>query len=239
MPALSSSSATRRTRCSRIASSVRSLSKGRTSVSKEVHPMISASRSYDVVILGSGIAGLAGALAAHALGLQPVVLEKAAALGGGTVHSYGLIWVGQNHLAQAAGHSDTRDEVLAYMRFLGGGNVDDSRLNTFVDRSPEALNFFEQCGVRFRIVHGVTDHYYDKAPGSHAVGRSVEADLISGFDLGGWRERVAVPHDVPCFVTAEEPGAASTPFRAGMPILSVCARGRICAARAWAWSASS
>ena len=166
--------------------------------------MISASRSYDVVILGSGIAGLAGALAAHALGLQPVVLEKAATLGGGTVHSYGLIWVGQNHLAQAAGHGDTRDEVLAYMRFLGGGNVDEARLTTFVDRSPEALRFFERCGVRFRIVRGVTDHYYDKAPGSRAVGRSVEADLISGFDLGGWRERVAVPHDVPCFVTAEE-----------------------------------
>jgi flavin-dependent dehydrogenase len=50
--------------------------------------MISASRSYDVVILGSGIAGLAGALAAHALGLRPVVIEKAATLGGGTVHSY-------------------------------------------------------------------------------------------------------------------------------------------------------
>jgi len=28
--------------------------------------------------------------------------------------------------------------------------------------------------------------------------------LISGFDLGEWRERVLVPHDVPCFVTAEE-----------------------------------
>ena len=74
--------------------------------------MLSASRSYDLVILGSGIAGLAAALAAHALGLQPVVLEKAATLGGGTVHSYGLIWVGQNHLAQAAGHGDTRDDVL-------------------------------------------------------------------------------------------------------------------------------
>jgi FAD binding domain len=130
---------------------------------REVHPMISAGRSDDVVILGSGIAGLAGALAAHTLGLQPVVLEKAARLGGGTVHSYGLIWVGQNHLAQAAGHSDTRDEVLAYMRFLGGGKVDDGRLTTFVDRSPEALKFFERCGVSFRIVRGVTDHYYDKA----------------------------------------------------------------------------
>ena len=72
--------------------------------------MISASGSCDVVILGSGIAGLSAALAAHALGLEPIVLEKAAALGGGTVHSYGLIWVGQNHLAKAAGHADTRGE---------------------------------------------------------------------------------------------------------------------------------
>jgi len=166
--------------------------------------MISASGSYDAVILGSGIAGLAGALAAEALGLTPIVLEKAPKLGGGTVHSYGLIWVGRNHLADAAGHVDTQDEVLAYMRFLGGGNLDEARLSAFVDRSPEALKFFEKCGIRFRLVGGVTDHYYDKAQGSHAVGRSVEAELISGFALGSWRDRVAVPHDVPCFVTAEE-----------------------------------
>jgi 3-oxosteroid 1-dehydrogenase len=166
--------------------------------------MTSASGSYDVVILGSGIAGLAGALAADALGLQPIVLEKAPKLGGGTVHSYGLIWVGQNHLADAAGYNDTQAEVLAYMRFLGGGNIDDARLTTFVDRSPDALKFFEKCGVRFRLVRGVTDHYYDKAPGSHAAGRSVEGELISGLDLGGWRDRVSVPHDVPFFVTAEE-----------------------------------
>ena len=68
-----------------------------------------ASDAWDVVILGSGIAGLAGALAAHELGLRPLVLEKAGTLGGGTVHSYGLIWVGQNHLAEAAGYRDTRE----------------------------------------------------------------------------------------------------------------------------------
>jgi 3-oxosteroid 1-dehydrogenase len=166
--------------------------------------MISAKGPHDVVILGSGIAGLSAALAAHALGFKPVVLEKAARLGGGTVHSYGLIWIGQNHLALAAGHGDTREEVLAYMRFLGGGTIDEARLSAFVDRSPTALRFFEKCGVRFRLVRGVTDHYYEKAAGSHAVGRSVEAELISGFDLGDWRDRVSVPDDVPCFVTAEE-----------------------------------
>jgi hypothetical protein len=77
-------------------------------------------------------------------------------------------------------------------------------MQTFVDRSPEAVQFFEACGVRFRIVRGVTDHYYGKAPGSHATGRSLEVELISGFDLGDLRERVLTPEDVPCFVTAEE-----------------------------------
>src|SRR6266540_3818468 len=112
-------------------------------------------QSYDVVVLGSGIAGLAGALAAHELGLKPVVLEKASLLGGGTVNSYGLIWVGQNHLGEAAG-----DDVIAYMRFLSGGFLDEERMATFVDRGREALKFFEACGVRFRLVRGLTDHYF-------------------------------------------------------------------------------
>src|SRR5208337_488298 len=113
---------------------------------------MTSSDAWDVVIIGSGIAGLAGALAAHELGLRPLVLEMARTLGGGTVNSYGLIWVGQNHLAQAAGYRDRRDEVIAYMRFLGGGSFDDDRMSTFVDRSPEALKFFEECGVCFHLV---------------------------------------------------------------------------------------
>jgi 3-oxosteroid 1-dehydrogenase len=163
-----------------------------------------SSDAWDVVILGSGIAGLAGALAAHEMGLRPLVLEKAGTLGGGTVHSYGLIWVGQNHLPHPAGYRDTRDEVIAYLQFLAGGSFDDDRMAAFVDHSPKALKFFANCGVRFRIVRGLTDHYYGSAPGAQPVGRSVEAELISGFDLGDWRERVSVPDDVPCFVTAEE-----------------------------------
>src|SRR6266851_7188257 len=170
---------------------------------ENVDPMTSGD-ARDVVVLGSGLAGLAGALAAHQLGLRPIVLEKARTLGGGTVNSYGLIWVGQNHLAEAAGYGDTRDETIAYLRFLGGGSLDDDRMSNFVDRSPEALRFFEKCRVRFRVVRGVTDHYYGKSPGSHAVGRSVEAELISGFDLGDWRGRVPAPDDIPSFVTAEE-----------------------------------
>jgi succinate dehydrogenase/fumarate reductase flavoprotein subunit len=106
--------------------------------------MATPSSSYDVVILGSGIAGLTGALAAQELGLQPVVGGDAR---GGTVHSYELIWVGQNYLARNAGIADSHDEVIAYMRFLGGGAVDEARLTAFVARSPEVLKFFVDCGI--------------------------------------------------------------------------------------------
>jgi len=58
---------------------------------------------YDVIVLGSGIAGLAAALAAHEHGFRPVLIEKSAQIGGTTADSYGLIWVGGNHLMRQAG----------------------------------------------------------------------------------------------------------------------------------------
>jgi succinate dehydrogenase/fumarate reductase flavoprotein subunit len=39
---------------------------------------------FDVAIVGSGIAGVSAALAAHEHGLRPVLLEKSDLLGGGT-----------------------------------------------------------------------------------------------------------------------------------------------------------
>ena len=159
---------------------------------------------YDVVVLGSGIAGLAAALAAHEAGLRPVLIEKADTIGGTTTNSYGLIWIGSNHLMRAAGEADTRDEVIAYMTFLGGGELDDKRMTALVDRSPEVLRFFEDCGIKFRLVGGIVDHYFGVASGARGAGRTVEADLISGYELGEWRERIRTPKDAPYFVTAAE-----------------------------------
>jgi 3-oxosteroid 1-dehydrogenase len=54
---------------------------------------------------GLGIAGLAAALAAHEHGLRPLLIEKADLIGGTTSDSYGLIWVGGNHLMRRAGET--------------------------------------------------------------------------------------------------------------------------------------
>src|SRR5215475_7244935 len=128
-----------------------------------------SSQSYDVVVLGSGIAGLAAALSAHAAGLRPVLLEKADVFGGTTTDSYGLVWVGGNDLMRAGGESDRREDIVAYMRFLGGGELDDDRMAALVDHSPAVLRFVQSCGIPFRLVQGLVDHYYGLAEGARGA----------------------------------------------------------------------
>ena len=161
-------------------------------------------KQYDVVVIGSGITGLAAALAAAELGLKPVVYEKADKFGGGTAASHGGIWIGVNHLELAEGYDDTREKVVDYMNFLGGGELDQERMLTFVDRSPEAMKFFESCGVQFRLTKGFTDHYYDRGPGTTAEGRMFEVELISADDLGELKDSVLVWPQAPLEMTVEE-----------------------------------
>jgi 3-oxosteroid 1-dehydrogenase len=160
--------------------------------------------AFDVVVIGSGIAGVSTALAAHEAGLRTILIEKADKLGGGTSFSMGGIWIGNNHLARIAGYSDSRDAVLSYMRFVGGEEADDERLVAYADRGPEALKFFEDCGVRFRISRGLTDHYFGVAPGSVAEGRCLNTDFIAATDFAHWQEAILSPRDTPIEVNSEE-----------------------------------
>lgn len=166
--------------------------------------MAIAASKYDVIVLGTGIAGLAVALAAHEKGLRTLVIEKADKVGGGTTNSYGLIWIGDNHLARSAGYKDSRDDIVSYMRFVAGGEAFDESMMAYIDRSPEALKFFEGCGIPFQLTKCVADHYVGVAPGAKPEGRSLEVKLISGYELGEWRNRVRMLTVQPCYLTAEE-----------------------------------
>jgi 3-oxosteroid 1-dehydrogenase len=160
--------------------------------------------SFDVVVIGSGIAGVSTALAAREAGLRPLLIEKAGKLGGGTAFSMGGIWIGNNHLMRAAGYQDSRDDVLSYMRFIGAEETDEERLVAYVDRGPEALKFFEDCGVRFRISFGLTDHYFGVAPGSVAEGRCLNTEFIAATELGEWQDAILAPRDTPIEVNSTE-----------------------------------
>ena len=89
-----------------------------------------AVRGHDVVVLGSGAAGLTAALAAAAGGADVGLYEKADLLGGTTAISGGIVWVPGNHLMDRSDGIDAAErdadpaEALRYLRALAGDALD-------------------------------------------------------------------------------------------------------------------
>ncbi|SHJ27833.1 FAD binding domain-containing protein [Roseomonas rosea] len=148
-------------------------------------------QGWDVVVVGSGLAGLATAIAARLLGLDCLLVEKAAMVGGGTAISSGLLWIGDNHLNAAAGGGDSPEAVRAYLRYVGADGLDPARMEAFAAEAPGALRFFEAAGLPFRLSPRL-DHY-GMAPGATAGGRPVELPAIDLAELGEWADRVLRP----------------------------------------------
>src|SRR5438874_10947203 len=77
--------------------------------------------TYDVVVLGSGAAGLTAALAAAVEGATVAVFEKADQVGGTTAWSGAGIWIPGNQPARAAGVEDSTERGLEYLLSLSNG----------------------------------------------------------------------------------------------------------------------
>ena len=98
----------------------------------------------DVVVLGSGGAGLMAALAAASKGLSVFVYEKSSQLGGTTAISGGGIWVPNNHVMKASGFEDQEDDATTYLSRLTLGEIDPEFIYDYVRSAPEMLLFLEQ-----------------------------------------------------------------------------------------------
>jgi 3-oxosteroid 1-dehydrogenase len=144
--------------------------------------------TVDVVSVGSGLGGLAAAIVAHDEGKKALVLEKAPKLGGVSAYSGGELFVPANHLQEGAGIRDTREQGLAYLRFLAAGYADPELQSALLDVGRVAAQYFqERAGVRWKIIKGFPDYHFPKAPGTLAAGRYLEVELFKGSDLGEWQ----------------------------------------------------
>src|SRR5215204_1627147 len=88
---------------------------------------------HDVVVLGTGAAGLVAAIAAHDAGAAVGLYEKADVVGGTTALSGGIVWVPNNPQAAAAGISDSRADALTYLDSLSLGMIDRTLVETLID----------------------------------------------------------------------------------------------------------
>jgi succinate dehydrogenase/fumarate reductase flavoprotein subunit len=169
--------------------------------------------SFDVVVLGTGAAGLTAAIRASAAGATVGLFEKADRIGGTAAWSGGMAWIpGNPHMAEV-GASDSREEALTYLMSLSNGMIDERAAQAFVDRGPEVVRWLEaNSPVRFFAIAGFPD-YHPENPGAKSKGgRTMECPLFAFRDLGDWAARVALGPQLSGTLTITE-----TPLGRGAP----------------------
>ncbi|CAM3332196.1 3-oxosteroid 1-dehydrogenase [Mycobacterium frederiksbergense] len=151
-------------------------------------------QEYDVVVVGSGAAGMVAALTAAHQGLSTVVVEKAPHYGGSTARSGGGVWIPNNEILKRDGVKDTAEAARQYLHAIIGDAVPADKIDTYLDRSPEMLSFvLKNSPLKLCWVPGYSD-YYPETPGGKATGRSVEPKPFNAKKLGADEKGLEPPY---------------------------------------------
>ncbi len=162
--------------------------------------------SVDVVVLGTGGAGLVAATAAADAGASVALVEKGDRVGGTTALSGGTTWIPANPHQRAAGVVDDRAAALAYLESLSHGLIDPELAAAFVDTGPEFVRWIEAATpVRYHVVPGLPDYHPEHPGGLPRGGRSLDPALFSFRRLGAWADRVVPAERVPRLQLTETP----------------------------------
>lgn len=150
--------------------------------------------NFDLVVIGSGAAGMSAALRAHDLGSRVVIVEKSPRYGGSTAMSGGVVWVPNNPQMGPKGVPDSREKALSYLRGITDGEVEDGRITAYVDQSLRVLDYLhEHSHLRLDALEDYTD-YYPERPGGQRGGRSMEPIPFDASGLGEEFNLLRKPH---------------------------------------------
>lgn len=133
----------------------------------------------DLIVVGSGAAGLATAITAQSRGLKVVVLEKEAVFGGTTALSGGVLWIPLGPHGRQQNTKDTREAVRQYLMNETGQFYDEATVEAFLDNGPRMVEFFER-ETAMQFVPTLYPDYHPDVGGGVDVGRSI---LAAPFDI--------------------------------------------------------
>lgn len=128
---------------------------------------------FDVVIIGSGFAGMACALKAGRAGLRVLMLEKMSVVGGNSAICGGNVACPGNPVQKAQGIKDSKELFIEDCLRDGLGINHTNLLATIADRCNDTIKMVVDCGCEFVPNHMLFE-------GGHSVPRSYEIKAGSG-----------------------------------------------------------
>lgn len=144
-------------------------------------------REVDVLVVGTGAAGLSTAIAAAEAGRRTLVVEGSPKWGGTTAFSGGGLWMPTNPLIA---REDSVEKALTYMDAAIGDDAGPAsspeRRRAFVETVPEVYKFLAELGIRWVAAKEYPDYYPDRPGGM--VGRGIENQPFDLRELGEWRK---------------------------------------------------
>jgi len=151
-------------------------------------------RTVDLLVMGSGAAGMGAAVRGHDLGLDVLLVEKSELYGGNSAMSGGVCWVANNPGMAGEGIPDSDEEGFKYLKHITKGEVPDDRLWLYIRESKRVLAYLhDKTHVRYVPLAKYTD-YYPEAPGGRDGGRSMDPLPFDGSKLREDLIRLRRPH---------------------------------------------
>ncbi len=143
------------------------------------------SDAFDLIVAGSGAAGLAAAVIAQAKGMRVLVIEKTGLIGGTTSYSGGVVWVPNSRQIVAGGGQDSLEQAQLYLESTIGSEHEREARREYLRRGAEAFSFLEdRTGPLFYVRASNSPDYYPDTPGASQQGRAMTPLAFDGRLLG-------------------------------------------------------
>jgi 3-oxosteroid 1-dehydrogenase len=140
----------------------------------------------DVLVIGSGAAAMAAAIAVTQAGGKAALVEKSAVVGGTSAKSAGAYWIPNSHLLRAKGAVDPKADVVRYMARdsypadfredlpdFGIGADKFALIEAYYDNAATVIEGLEKAGALKGTIAEVQDYFdhtpYDRVPRLRAI----------------------------------------------------------------------
>jgi len=124
------------------------------------------SESYNVIVVGAGMAGLCAALEAAQTGAKVLVLEKERAIGGSSLLSGRFMAFAGTDLQDNTGIADSSELLIADMLEVGQGKNEKKLVEAYGEHQYETYQWLVENGVEFEAVRAASGH---SVPRGHTI----------------------------------------------------------------------